>query len=536
MYNDYDGIQHDYTRKQGLIWQQVFLPDMAPAEWVDREVLWNAVEENEKTKDSRLAREFVIALLIELNKDGWTTLLTNFIQKQFVADGMCADVAIHNTDDHNPHAHIMLTIRPLTDDGKWQYKTEKEYLCVRNGDERGFTAAEFKQAQSEGWEKQYLYKVGKKKVYMPPSEAEKHGYERASKYPKSTKYGRQNPISERWNSEEQLLLWRKMWAEAVNSHLQRAGIDERIDHRSHAERGLDEQPTIHEGVTARQMERQGFVMERYEINRQIREDNALLRELKKQIEKLTEMVEHTIPVIAESMETIRSNMLIYTYRLLHVRDRIKYIGRRIDASQPLLKKYDKLRQQAKSKNKERKALIAEKKNTPALSVLKHMELSKRITELTEDLEELRSEIKPILNSLNCEDHKEVSALKTEVAEMETSCKKLGQQEERYSAELNGALEKHKELHEQAAELDPDELNQARLVLRPDKEKSAVARVRSAYGDNYRPQMMDDSRKHVSQLLGEKNERQSIFEKLEKIKQENKQLSQLHREKSNEIER
>ena len=59
MYNDYDGIQHDYTRKQGLIYQEVMLPPMAPLEWNDREQLWNAVEETEKTKDSRLAREFV---------------------------------------------------------------------------------------------------------------------------------------------------------------------------------------------------------------------------------------------------------------------------------------------------------------------------------------------------------------------------------------------------------------------------------------------------------------------------------------------
>ena len=65
--NDYDGVQHDYTRKQGLVWQEVFLPDMAPPAWQDREVLWNAVEENEKTKDSRLAREFVVALPIELS-------------------------------------------------------------------------------------------------------------------------------------------------------------------------------------------------------------------------------------------------------------------------------------------------------------------------------------------------------------------------------------------------------------------------------------------------------------------------------------
>ena len=171
IYNDYDGVQHDYIRKQGLIWQQVFLPDMAPAEWADREILWNAVEEAEKTKDSRLAREFVVALPVELSRDEWITLLTNFIQINFVADGMCADVCIHDTDGHNPHAHIMLTVRPLTKDGKWQHKTEKEYLCVKDGEERGFTAVEFKSAQSERWEKQYQYKVGKKKVYMPPSQA-----------------------------------------------------------------------------------------------------------------------------------------------------------------------------------------------------------------------------------------------------------------------------------------------------------------------------------------------------------------------------
>ena len=175
IYNDYDGIQHDYTRKQGLVWQQVFLSDMAPTEWSDREVLWNAVEEAEKTKDSRLAHEFIVALL------------TDFIQSNFVTEGMCADVCIHDTDGHNPHAHIMLTVRPLTKDGKWQHKTEKEYLCIRDEEEQGFTAAEFKSAQSQGWEKQYQYKIGKKKVYMPPSQAEAHGYARISKYPKEHK-------------------------------------------------------------------------------------------------------------------------------------------------------------------------------------------------------------------------------------------------------------------------------------------------------------------------------------------------------------
>ena len=91
--NEYDGVQHDYTRKQGLVWQQIFLSAAAPAEWQDREILWNAVEENEKTKDSRLAREFVVALPIELSKEQWERLLSDFVSDTFVSDGMCADAA-----------------------------------------------------------------------------------------------------------------------------------------------------------------------------------------------------------------------------------------------------------------------------------------------------------------------------------------------------------------------------------------------------------------------------------------------------------
>ena len=100
--NDYDGVQHDYTRKGGLIWQQIFLPASAPPGWADRGTLWNAVEENEKTKDSRLAREFVLALPVELGKADWQDLLTEYIKDNFVTDGMCADVCIHDTDGVRP--------------------------------------------------------------------------------------------------------------------------------------------------------------------------------------------------------------------------------------------------------------------------------------------------------------------------------------------------------------------------------------------------------------------------------------------------
>lgn len=136
---------------------------MAPPEWKDREQLWNAVERAEKTKDGRLAREFVVALPIELSKEAQISFLRDFIQKNFVDMGMCADFAIHDTDGHNPHAHILLTVRPLEVDGTWQYKTQKEYLCVRNGEEKGFTASEFKAAQTEGGKNNTLIKSEKRK-------------------------------------------------------------------------------------------------------------------------------------------------------------------------------------------------------------------------------------------------------------------------------------------------------------------------------------------------------------------------------------
>lgn len=518
LYNDYDGIQHDYTKKQGLVWQQMFLPEYAPQEWQDREKLWNAVEEVETAKDSRLAREFVVALPIELNREQQIELLQDFIREQFVSDGMCADAAIHDTDGHNPHAHILLTVRPLDEQGRWQYKTEKEYLCMRNGEERGFTAAEFRAAQNEGWEKQYPYKVGKKKVYMTPSAAEAQGLIRADKHPKSTRYGRQNPISERWNSEEQLVTWRAAWADVTNLYLERAGRAERIDHRSNAARGLDEQPTIHEGVTARALERKGIIADRCEINRQIKADNALLRELKAAVRKLAQAVKNTLPVIAEAMEKLRANMIVFRYQLRHIgrgRQRMKDY---IHAVQPNLVRYTELVQEIRGKGKERKSLLAQKKETPLYLIPKQCELSRHIAELTEELEELKSEKDMLLHSLECSDDAGIAAVKKDISTMEAALKKLSQQEEKYTAELNDALQQYADLKTQSAEFDPDELQDARLDLRPAMERSVVDRVQSAYGDKYDYLMRYDSKRDVADILHEETEARSIREHLRQKQQ------------------
>ena len=515
--NEYDGVQHDYTRKQNLVWQQVFLPVAAPAEWQNREILWNAVEENEKTKDSRLAREFVVALPIELSKAQWERLLSDFVSDTFVSDGMCADVAIHDPypPGHNPHAHILLTVRPLDEKGKWQYKTEKEYLCVKNGKEQGFTAAEFKQAQADGWEKQYQYKVGKKKVYMVPSSAQAQGYERVSKYPKSTKYGRQNPISERWNSEEQLVFWRKAWADVTNLHLERAGQEERIDQRSHVERGLDEQPTIHEGVTARALEKKGIVSDRCELNRQIKADNALLRELKAAVKKLMQVVKVAVPALAEAMEFLRANMIVFRYQIRYAGLGKHKLSERLNVLKPTLERYTLLVQQIKNKAKERKTLLAEKKATPFYQFVVHNDLEKKIAKLTEDLEELKSEKVMVLSSLGCDEDTGIAEVRKSVAAMERNLERLTQQEEKYVAELDTALIQFTELKEQEKEVDYIALFEQRAVLRPDTIQAVTSKLKMAYGEKFAPIILADSKRDVAELLGEETEVRSIHEDLQK---------------------
>ena len=502
--NEYDGVHHDYTRKKGLMWEQVFLPENAPVEWQDRAALWNAVEDAEKSKDSRLAREFVVSLPRELNVDQHITLLTEYIQQQFVADGMCADVGIHDPDPpgHNPHAHILLTIRPLDEHGKWQYKTEKEYLCIRGDEERGFTAAEFLHAQDEGWEKQYPYLVRKKKVYMTTADGEAQGLKRASKHPKSTTYGRQNPITERWNSESQLILWRSAWADIVNLHLERIGSAERVDHRSHAERGLDEQPTIHEGAAARALEKKGIVSDRCKLNRQIKADNALLRELKDLVATLSELVADATSSISEQLTKLREKLIVICYQIKVIIRGMDKRAATIQATQPKLKQYNELTQQIRQKTKARKALVAEQKNTSKLNLIKQHDLSRQITTLTEEIEELRSEKENLLLDLACADDAGVKVVQSEITAMEASLHKLDEQKERYSVELDEALQQYKQLKAQATEADSDDIQRNAIT-------AASKRLQQTYGKRFDAQLFRENQQQTAHLLGEDERKQSL---------------------------
>ena len=484
MYNDYDGIQHDYTRKHGLIYQEVMLPPMAPPEWKNREQLWNAVETAEKTKDSRLAREFVVALPVELDKSSNISLLQNFIQKNFVDMGMCADFAIHDTDGHNPHAHILLTVRPLNENGTWQYKTEKEYLCIKDGEEKGFTASEFKDAQKEGWEKQYRYKAGKKKLYLTPSSAQEKGYERIDKHPKSTRYGRQNPISEQWNSEEQLCIWRANWAEFTNRILAQNNINASIDHRSFAAQGITEQPTIHEGYIAQDMEKKGIIAERCEINRQIRADNKWLRELKTQVAQLAHAIEQSIPVIAETLEAIRNHMIFTQYHLLHNEMQKDVIHDWMQHFHPILNKYDTIKKKLKAKVAEKKELNIQKDKTSILNPFQHIKLNQQLTTLTEEIEELKSVKEQLLFQAECSTDKDMTNLSKKYDQMEKNLDILDSQD----TTLKEHLKKDAiTFQEEAFRPKPEqytELLDARIQIRPTFRDKLIEQLKGTFGKYY----------------------------------------------------
>lgn len=261
--NMYDGVTHDYRKKGWISYTETFLPRYvaeARPEYNDAVNLWNAVELFEKSSDARLSSEVEISLPKEMTLEQQTALVREFVQENFVSQGRCVTVAIHNppvrddlnrpidkdgvpTDDpekmifNNPHAHIMLTCRPLDEQGQWQQKAEIEYLCKKGSEVRAFTPAEFKKAKAEGWAKQFKYKdpTTKETMWLTQAEALERGYDnchRTSRQPKTTPYGRQNETMAHWSDSVRITEWRQGWEDICNRHLKEAGIDARIDGRN----------------------------------------------------------------------------------------------------------------------------------------------------------------------------------------------------------------------------------------------------------------------------------------------------------------
>ncbi|WP_026624323.1 MobQ family relaxase [Eggerthia catenaformis] len=239
--NEYDGIVHDFTRKGGIAHTEILLPQNAPQEFANRSVLWNSVEKIEKSKNSQLAREIEIALPKELDREKQIELVRNYVKENFVDVGMCADIAIHDKNDGNPHAHILLTMRPLNEDKTWGAKSKKEYILDENGE----------------------------KVKL------KNGNYKTRKI---------NTVD--WNEQDKAEHWRKAWADIINKCLEENSIQDKVDHRSYQRQGIEQIPTIHLGVSATQMEKKGIATDRGNINREIKHQNKILREIARRIKSL----------------------------------------------------------------------------------------------------------------------------------------------------------------------------------------------------------------------------------------------------------
>ena len=117
LYDNHYECFHDYTSKKGIVYREILLPPNAPPRFCNREVLWNAVELVEQRKDSRLAREAEFALPREFSFDEQVEVARKFVLENFVSLGMCADLCIHHQNVKNPHAHVLLTDRPVDKNG-----------------------------------------------------------------------------------------------------------------------------------------------------------------------------------------------------------------------------------------------------------------------------------------------------------------------------------------------------------------------------------------------------------------------------------
>ncbi|MGO8449185.1 Ti-type conjugative transfer relaxase TraA [Rhizobium ruizarguesonis] len=216
--NERDGLTHDFSNRQGVEHAEIVLPAGVRADWArKRSALWNAAERAEKRSDARIAREFEIALPHELSAEQRLALTRAFALHLANRYGAAVDFAIHRPggggDIRNSHAHLMMTTREVRENGlgdKTLLERENRWLLAN---------------------------------HLPPSQL-------------------------------QLKDLRQAWEHLANTHLERGGLDIRIDNRSHLEAGITIEPTEHVGVHATQIDRQGGAVSRVRISPQSADRNA----------------------------------------------------------------------------------------------------------------------------------------------------------------------------------------------------------------------------------------------------------------------
>ena len=264
-----------YTSKKEVVYTSLMMCENAPQEWMnvpdenikrfqksiryqraeDKEValekfkvtfrkqrLWNEVLKVEKSANAQLGRSFEFSLPKEWSRQEQISCTTDFIQKNFVAKGMCADWSIHDKGDGNPHIHLLVTMRPFKKNHTWGNKEIKDWAFVRDKD--GNIVMD--ETHPDWWQdKKNPERCG---IRIPILDAD--GNQKLDSRNRK-QWKRELTDATGWNNPKNCELWRSEWAKECNLHLKQ---EQQIDHRSYERQGKIEIPTIHEGADARIIE------------------------------------------------------------------------------------------------------------------------------------------------------------------------------------------------------------------------------------------------------------------------------------------
>ncbi len=248
LFSEYSQCYKDYRQKQHeVVYTEIMLPANAPPEYADRATLWNSAEEVEKQWNSQLARRFVVTFPREVPIEMCPKMMQEYCQEHFVSKGMCCDFAIHDPDPpgHNPHAHIMLTMRAIDENGKWLPKSRKVYELDENGE----------------------------RIKLPSGRWKSH---------------KENTVD--WNEQYHAEEWRHGWEVVQNKYLELAGSTERVDMRSYERQGLDIIPTVHMGPAVYALEKKGIQTNIGNLNRDIKAANRMFAAIRETIQNLRDWI------------------------------------------------------------------------------------------------------------------------------------------------------------------------------------------------------------------------------------------------------
>ena len=306
MKNEEMGKVSYYTSKKEVVYTSLMMCENAPPEWMNvpdenikrfqksiryqkaenkeaaldkfkimfrKQRLWNEVLKVEKGANAQLGRSFEFSLPKEWSRTEQIEYTTDFIQRNFVAKGMCADWSIHDKGDGNPHVHLLVTMRPFKKNHTWGNKEIKDWAFVR--DEVGDIVID--ETHPNWWQDKKIPE--RHGIRIPVLDAV--GNQKLDSRNRK-QWKREVTDATGWNNPKNCELWRSEWAKECNLHLKK---EQQIDHRSYERQGKIEIPTIHEGADARKIEgkyHSGQAVSaswKVEENRIIKKQNAILKKL-----------------------------------------------------------------------------------------------------------------------------------------------------------------------------------------------------------------------------------------------------------------